>query len=229
MWRLYVQFLNSLFLAHAPTHTHTHTTTTGAEAPNGVALCTEFRTDNTGPPASPDEVIKSLNAVREEYPSAKVIASTFDAFLEDVEPVRDQLPVVTGEVGDTWIYGVPSDPLKVAQNRVLQRVLEECIANESPEMKGEKSCKWEESKAIQNFTRFLHKAPEHTYGKFVGKLRKVLSLSPFSISLSISLYTHTQTRYTWYWWLGSWKRLQSYIILQESHKRQLYGCFFFLG
>ena len=38
-----------------------------AEAPNGVAVCTEFRTDNTGPPASTDEIIKSLDAVRAEY------------------------------------------------------------------------------------------------------------------------------------------------------------------
>ena len=37
-----------------------------AEAPNGVAICTEFRTDNTGPPASTDEVLQSLDAVRQE-------------------------------------------------------------------------------------------------------------------------------------------------------------------
>lgn len=88
-----------------------------------------------------DEVVQSLNSVRQEYPDAEVIASTFDAFLEDIEPARDQLPVLTGEIGDTWIYGVPSDPLKIAQNRELLRLLEECLENESPEMKGEQSCK----------------------------------------------------------------------------------------
>ena len=128
----------------------------------GIALCTEFRTDNTGPPKNMDEVVQSLNSVRQEYPDAEVIASTFDAFLEDIEPARDQLPVLTGEIGDTWIYGVPSDPLKIAQNRELLRLYDECLENESPEMKGEQSCKWEESSAIRNFTRFLQKAPEHT-------------------------------------------------------------------
>jgi hypothetical protein len=76
-----------------------------AEAPNGVALCTEFRTDNSGPPLDTDEVLGSLNAVRNEYPHASVFASTFDAFIADVWPIRDQLPVFTTEVGDTWIYG----------------------------------------------------------------------------------------------------------------------------
>ena len=86
-----------------------------AEAPNGVALCTEFRTDNTGPPSSTDEIIASLDAVRAEYPKASVFASTFDNFIRDVLPVKDQLPVITKEVGDTWMYGAASDPLKMVR------------------------------------------------------------------------------------------------------------------
>ena len=139
-----------------------------AEAPNGVALCTEFRTDNTGPPTSTDEIIASLDAVRAEYPKASVFASTFDAFVEDVLPVKDQLPVVTSEVGDTWMYGAPSDPLKMAQNRLIQRAWEDCLAKERAAGGhgggGESSCEWENSAAIRNMTRFLMKAPEHTWG-----------------------------------------------------------------
>eukprot|EP01052_Picozoa_sp_SAG31_P062395 SAG31_NODE_21375_length_551_cov_1.026549_1_plen_183_part_01 len=73
-----------------------------AESPNGHALCTEFRVDNSGPPQTADEVIASLDAVRQEYPHASVFSSTFDNFIKAVEPVVDQLPVVTSEVGDTW-------------------------------------------------------------------------------------------------------------------------------
>ena len=139
-----------------------------AEAPNGVALCTEFRTDNTGPPTSTDEIIASLDAVRAEYPKASVFASTFDAFVEDVLPVKDQLPVVTSEVGDTWMYGAPSDPLKMAQNRLIQRAWEDCLAKERAAGGhgggDESSCEWENSAAIRNMTRFLMKAPEHTWG-----------------------------------------------------------------
>jgi len=55
-----------------------------AESPNGFALCTEFRSDNTGPPTSVAEVEQSLSAVRAEYPGAAVKTSTFDAFIADV-------------------------------------------------------------------------------------------------------------------------------------------------
>src|SRR6185437_14630783 len=37
------------------------------------------------------------------------------------------LPVVTAEVGDTWIYGVSSDPLKVARYRAMARLREAWI------------------------------------------------------------------------------------------------------
>ena len=67
--------------------------------PNGVALCTEFRTDNTGPPKDAAEVLGILAKVRGEYPGALVLPSTFDAFFEEVQQVKDQLPLVDLEEG----------------------------------------------------------------------------------------------------------------------------------
>eukprot|EP01062_Namystynia_karyoxenos_P023051 TRINITY_DN18872_c0_g1_i1.p1 TRINITY_DN18872_c0_g1~~TRINITY_DN18872_c0_g1_i1.p1 ORF type:complete len:1136 (+),score=352.05 TRINITY_DN18872_c0_g1_i1:92-3499(+) len=128
-----------------------------AESPNGFALCTEFRSDNTGPPSSVKEVTDSLSKVRAEYPGARVIASTFDNFMRDVLPVKDQLPLVTGEVGDTWMYGVPADPLKMAQNRAIQRAWIACMRS------GEPRCQPDHPE-IQNMTWFALKAPEHTWG-----------------------------------------------------------------
>lgn len=128
-----------------------------AEAPNGVALCSEFRTDNTGPPSSVGEVEQTLDTVRKEYPGAKVFASTFDNFFADVQAVRDQLPVVDMEVADTWTYGNPSDPLKIAQHRALQRAWIRCLRS------GEPRCTMLDP-AIQNFTFFMMKTPEHTWG-----------------------------------------------------------------
>jgi hypothetical protein len=127
------------------------------EAPNGVALCSEFRVDNKGPPASVDEIEASLQAVRNEYPDAEVIISTFDDFVADVEPVKEQLPIVTEEAGDPWIYGAPSDILKIAQNREIQRQWVACLKAGHPE------CAYDHP-AIQNMTRFLLKVPEHTAG-----------------------------------------------------------------
>eukprot|EP00927_Polykrikos_kofoidii_P039170 TRINITY_DN33602_c0_g1_i1.p1 TRINITY_DN33602_c0_g1~~TRINITY_DN33602_c0_g1_i1.p1 ORF type:complete len:915 (-),score=109.28 TRINITY_DN33602_c0_g1_i1:19-2763(-) len=129
-----------------------------AESPNGVALCTEFRTDNTGPPTSEAEVQDILNKVRAEYPGARVMSSTFDAFMASVIPIKDQLPTVELEVADTWTYGTPSDPLKMAQNKAIQRAWIRCM-----QRKLEPRCAPSDP-AIQNMTFFLLKAPEHTWG-----------------------------------------------------------------
>ena len=57
------------------------------------------------------------------YPQADVKASTFDAFfaVANRPEIKAQLPVVTAEIEDAWIYGVPSDPLKNAQFREASR------------------------------------------------------------------------------------------------------------
>ena len=41
----------------------------------------------------------SLDKLRAEYPGAAVKTSTFDAFMRDVEPAKDQLPLIDLEVG----------------------------------------------------------------------------------------------------------------------------------
>ena len=44
-----------------------------------------------------------------------VASDAFDDFVAAVLPAKASLPVVTAEIGDTWIQGASSDPLKVAQ------------------------------------------------------------------------------------------------------------------
>ena len=46
-----------------------------------------------------------------------------------IYPYREQLPVMTQEIGDTWIHGVPSDPVKVARYREIARLRREWIAD----------------------------------------------------------------------------------------------------
>ena len=51
------------------------------------------------------------------FPNAKIVASTFDNFTQHILPLAndaDSVPVMTQEMGDTWVYGVPSDPQKVS-------------------------------------------------------------------------------------------------------------------
>lgn len=70
-------------------------------------MCYAFRGDNYGP-AGVNETEENWKVFGKAFPNAVVKASTFDAFFDllNQPAVRDQLPVVTSEIGDTWIYGV---------------------------------------------------------------------------------------------------------------------------
>jgi hypothetical protein len=87
----------------------------------------EVADDNLGP-HSVEEIHAIYSRLRKQFPAAKVTASDLTGIANAVAPYRGQLPVVTQEIGDTWIYGVPSDPLKVARYRELARLRSEWIA-----------------------------------------------------------------------------------------------------
>ena len=92
-----------------------------------LAVSVEVRNDNSGPHTI--EEIKAIYAkLRAQFPGAKVEASTLSDVAAAVEPYRAQLPVFTKEIGDTWIYGVPSDPAKVARYREVARLRKAWIA-----------------------------------------------------------------------------------------------------
>ena len=120
---------------------------------DGTALAAAWTGDNSGP----TNVEGSLEKLRATYPSATVISSTFDAFFDvaNIASNKAGLPVVTSEVGDAWIYGVPSDPLKMARLRAVTRVRDDCIARGECDIT---------SPAMRAFDRLLVKVPEHTWG-----------------------------------------------------------------
>ena len=92
---------------------------------SGHALYCAWNRDNSGPSAA---IFNSTMAeLRARYPTAKVMASTFDLFFAQAEKERDALPVVTREIGDTWLYGVPSDPLKNVYFREVSRQRSACV------------------------------------------------------------------------------------------------------
>lgn len=71
-----------------------------------------FLGDNLGIP-SKTEVLEQLKALEKVYPNGKAEASTLDAYAERLWENRRALPVITEEIGDTWIHGIASDPVKV--------------------------------------------------------------------------------------------------------------------
>jgi hypothetical protein len=94
-------------------------------------LCFSWRGTNAGPFRDPDEVLQVFAQARAAFPGAKVKASTLETFVDALEPHTGRLPVVTGEIGDTWIHGVASDPIKMKQFRAIMRMRSQCLLSES--------------------------------------------------------------------------------------------------
>ncbi|UCZ52788.1 DUF5054 domain-containing protein [Bacillus shivajii] len=76
--------------------------------------------DNCGP-SSPDEIREQFEELAEKFPGATIKASTMDAFAKELLKVKDKLPVVQEEIGDTWIHGAGTDPYKLAGYREFIR------------------------------------------------------------------------------------------------------------
>jgi hypothetical protein len=93
-----------------------------------LAVAIEMADDNAGP-HSMEEIRAIYSDLRKQFPGAAITASNLSEIANAVDPYRDQLPVVTDEIGDTWIHGVPSDPIKVARYRELARLRREWIAD----------------------------------------------------------------------------------------------------
>ncbi|MFF2271614.1 DUF5054 domain-containing protein [Agromyces sp. NPDC058136] len=127
-----------------------------AEVPGGTdALYLAHTGDNFGPP--PVEDVEALFAeLQAAYPEARVIASTLEAFSAGVVAVRDSLPVLEQEIGDSWIHGVASDPVQTARLRALLRLRAEWVAA-GELVPGTAEC--------DAFSDGLLLVPEHTWGE----------------------------------------------------------------
>jgi hypothetical protein len=77
--------------------------------------------DNLGP-QSPDVIESEMARIAAEYPNAEIVASTMDEYAKVLLKYKDLLPAVEEEIGDTWIHGVGSDPLKVSRYKELIRL-----------------------------------------------------------------------------------------------------------
>ena len=84
-----------------------------------VAIC--FTNDNHGP-HKPEAIVKIYDDLRKQYPNAHVEASSLNSIAAEILTIKNHLPVITQELGDTWIHGPGSDPLKVARYRELSRL-----------------------------------------------------------------------------------------------------------
>ena len=83
-----------------------------------TAISVNFTGDNHGPHTY--EQVKQIYAdLRKRYPNARLIPASFNEIARELAAIRDELPVVTSEIGDTWIYGCASAPIRMAKYRTL--------------------------------------------------------------------------------------------------------------
>lgn len=110
-------------------------------------VCIDVTAENTGP-VTIQQMDELYDNLEREYPAAKVRCGTLNEVAERLIQYESSLPVVRDEIGDTWIHGVGTDPLKVAEFKEL--------------------CRWRESFGNnKNFDKFdfeLLQISEHTWG-----------------------------------------------------------------
>jgi hypothetical protein len=119
-----------------------------------LAIVTRVRDDNAGPHTA-EEIARMHADLAARFPNAEITACNLSDMANAIAPHRDKLPIVTQEIGDTWIHGIASDPLKVARYREVARLRERWI---------EEGALGVGSAADLQLLRHLLLEPEHTWG-----------------------------------------------------------------
>jgi len=141
-----------------------------------LVVAIEVRNDNAGP-HSVSEVKKIYAKLRKQFPKAKVSAANLSDIALAVEPYKGNLPVVTQEIGDTWIYGVASDPVKVARYREVLRLRKGWVA--------QGKFKVGDSTDIR-LLKHLLLPPEHTWGVDTKRLKDYAHYTPKALATVVS-------------------------------------------
>lgn len=74
--------------------------------------------DNHGAAGS-TAVLENIERIKNKYPDYEVTAGRLDDYANQIWEIRNKLPIVTKEIGDSWIHGSATDPYKAASLRTL--------------------------------------------------------------------------------------------------------------
>lgn len=113
--------------------------------------------DNHGAP-SPEKVLDKINSIKKKYPDYEVVAGALDEYADAIWKIRDKLPIIEDEIGDTWIHGSATDPYKSGAFRELMALKRKWLSDGSMTR---------DSEEYINFTDALLCVGEHTCGKDV--------------------------------------------------------------
>lgn len=78
--------------------------------------------ENSGAP-TPEDVAAVLREAREKAPNARIRIGQLEDFYDTLMKENPSLPVVRGDMPDTWIHGYMSMPKEVKTNKAMQRII----------------------------------------------------------------------------------------------------------
>jgi hypothetical protein len=78
--------------------------------------------ENTGSPL-PGEVAALLAEAREKLPGTRVRIGQLSDFYDAIMKDNPEIPVIRGDMPDTWIHGYMSMPKEVKRNKMLQKIV----------------------------------------------------------------------------------------------------------
>lgn len=93
-----------------------------------TAVAISFTGDNHGP-QKPQQIAEIYSSLRKQFPNAEIVASTLNNVASEIALIKEELPIIKKEIGDTWIHGVASDPLKVARFKEISRFRQKLLKN----------------------------------------------------------------------------------------------------
>lgn len=164
--------------------------------PDGkTAISINFTGDNHGP-HSVEKVKRIYADLHKRYPNARLVAASFNEIAEELYGMKNKLPIVTSEIGDTWIYGYGSEPLRMAKYRVVSNLYANWIRE------GKLN---EEDDATLNFVAELGLIAEHTWGMDVKTHLKnwdKYDIEVFNAARSLEAFQRME---------HSWRELDQYI------------------
>ena len=106
-------------------------------------------------PISRKKVKEIYADLHKRYPNAQLIAASFNEIAQELLDMKASLPVVTSEIGDTWIYGYGSAPIRMAKFRALSSLYSKWLREKKLDRGSDESL---------NFAVELGLIAEHTQG-----------------------------------------------------------------
>lgn len=110
--------------------------------------------DNSGP-QSKAKIEKVYIDLAKKYPGYEIVASTMDNYVRTLLQSDYKLPIITEEIGDSWIHGVASDPKKMSDYHILSDLMQTWLKD---------GIVTKQDDYYQHFISNMMLVPEHTWG-----------------------------------------------------------------